>query len=116
MSMHKTKRLLRKCFTPITIMLVPHSKSKLWRVRIPLAALVSAAILWGFGTFYVVSIGVQTVKYYQMSEKLSYFSSQFTEMRSTIASLEKAEEEFTRLFSLKSKKKVLEAVSSNDTG
>jgi len=116
MSMHKTKRLLRKCFTPITIMLVPHSKSKLWRVRVPLAGLLAAVILWGFGTFYVVSIGVQTVKYYQMSEQLSYFSGQFTEMRSTIASLEKAEEEFTRLFSLKSKKKVLEAVSSNDTG
>jgi murein DD-endopeptidase MepM/ murein hydrolase activator NlpD len=114
--MLRIRRFLRKAFTPITIMIVPHSKSRLLRVKIPLAALLALVVLWGFGTFYVVSIGVQTADYREMSKKLSYFSSQFLEMRSTVASLQKAEDEFTRLFSLKSKKKVLEAVSSDDTG
>jgi murein DD-endopeptidase MepM/ murein hydrolase activator NlpD len=114
--MLRIRRFLRKAFTPITIMVVPHSKSRLLRVKIPLAALLALVVLWGFGTFYVVSIGVQTADYREMSKKLSYFSSQFLEMRSTVASLQKAEDEFTRLFSLKSKKKVLEAVSSDDTG
>jgi murein DD-endopeptidase MepM/ murein hydrolase activator NlpD len=97
-------------------MIVPHSKSRLLRVKLPLAALLALVVLWGFGTFYLVSIGVQTADYREMSKKLSYFSSQFLEMRSTMASLQKAEDEFTRLFSLKSKKKVLEAVISDDTG
>ena len=114
--MRRVRRYLRKAFTPITIMIVPHSKSKLLRLKIPLTLLVAVPVLWGFGTFYVVSIGVQTAKYSEMSRKLSYFSSQFTEMRSTLSSLEAAEGEFRRLFSLKSKKKVLEAVSTNETG
>ena len=114
--MRRVRRYLRKAFTPITIMIVPHSKSKLLRLKIPLTLLVAVPVLWGFATFYVVSIGVQTAKYSEMSRKLSYFSSQFTEMRSTLSSLEAAEGEFRRLFSLKSKKKVLEAVSTNETG
>ena len=97
-------------------MIVPHSKSKLLRLRIPLTLLVAIPVLWGFATFYVVSIGVQTAKYSEMSRKLSYFSSQFLEMRSTLSSLETTEGEFRRLFSLKSKKRVLEAVSPNEKG
>jgi len=97
-------------------MIVPHSKSRLLRLKIPLAALLALMVLWGFGTFYVVTTGVQTADYRKMSRKLSYFSSQFVEMRSTVDSLQKADEEFTRLFSLKSKKKVLEAITSDDTG
>jgi murein DD-endopeptidase MepM/ murein hydrolase activator NlpD len=114
--MLRIRRTLRKAFTPITIMIVPHSKSRLLRLKIPLAALLALMVLWGFGTFYVVTTGVQTADYRKMSRKLSYFSSQFVEMRSTVDSLQKADEEFTRLFSLKSKKKVLEAITSDDTG
>ena len=114
--MLKIRRLLRKVFTPITIMIVPHSRSRLLRLKMPVAALLTLLIVWGFGTFYVISIGVQTAEYREMSKKLSYFSSQFLEMRSTLASLQQADEEFTRLFSLKSKKKVLEAVDRDDTG
>jgi murein DD-endopeptidase MepM/ murein hydrolase activator NlpD len=114
--MRRLRRLLRKAFTPITIMIVPHSKSKLLRLRIPLTVLVAVPVLWGIGTFYVISVGVQTVRYSEMSRRLSYFSSQFLEMRSTLSSLQAAEEEFRRLFSLKSKKRVLEAVSQNETG
>ncbi len=97
-------------------MLVPHSKSRLLRLKMPLVGFLAILALWGFGTFYVVSIGVQTAKYYEMNKKLSYFSNEFIEMRSTIASLQKADAEFRELFSLKSKKSVLEAVTKNDTG
>lgn len=97
-------------------MIVPHSKSKLLRLRIPLTLLVAVPVLWGFGTFYGVSVGVQAAKYSEMSRKLSYFSSEFLEMRSTLSSLQTTDEEFRRLFSLKSKRKVLEAVSTNETG
>ena len=89
--MRRLRRLLRKAFTPITIMIVPHSKSKLLRLRIPLTVLVALPVLWGIGTFYVISVGVQTAQYSEMSRKLSYFSSQFVEMRSTLSALQAAE-------------------------
>jgi hypothetical protein len=40
-------------------MIVPHFKSKLLRLRIPLTLLVAVPVLWGFGTFYVVSVGIR---------------------------------------------------------
>ena len=100
----------------MTIMIVPHSKSRLLRLKVPLTVLVAIPVLWGLGTFYVLSVGVQTAQYVDMSRKLSYFSSQFFEMRHTLTSLQTAEEEFRRLFSLKSKKRVLEAINPNETG
>jgi murein DD-endopeptidase MepM/ murein hydrolase activator NlpD len=114
--MFKIRRFFRIAFTPITMMIVPHSKSRPLKLRVPLAWLVTLSVLWGFGMFYVLSTGVRTIEYSEMSRKFSYLSGQFLEMRTTISSLEAAEGEFRRLFSLKSKKMVLEAVSTNETG
>jgi murein DD-endopeptidase MepM/ murein hydrolase activator NlpD len=114
--MLKIRRFVTMAFTPITMMIVPHSKSKPVKLRAPLASLVTLLVLWGFGMFYVLSIGVRTIEYSEMSRKFSYLSGQFLEMRTTISSLEAAEGEFRRLFSLKSKKMVLEAVSTSETG
>lgn len=112
--MARVRRFLIKTFTPVTIMIVPHSKWKPLSVRLPVAAILALLGLWGLGTLYIVSVGVQTAKYYEMSQKVSYFSAQFLALHSTIASLENAEHEFRRLFSLKSKKNVLEAVGLDD--
>ncbi len=107
---------VRKAFTPITMMIVPHSKSRPLKLRVPLAALVMLVVLWGFGMCYVFSIGVRAAEYSEMSKKFSYLSGRFQEMRTTISSLETAEVEFRRLFALKSKKMVLEAVSTTEMG
>ena len=114
--MYKIKGFFKKAFTPITMMIVPHSGSRPLKLRVPLGALVALVVLWGFGMCYVFSISVRAAEYSEMSKKFSYLSGRFVEMRTTISSLEAAEGEFRRLFSLKSKKRVLEAVSSNETG
>ena len=114
--MFKIQRFFRKAFTPITMMIVPHSKSKPLKLKVPLAGLVTVLILWGFGMFYVFSIGVRAAEYSEMRRKFSHLSGQLLEMRTTMSSLEAAEGEFRRLFSLKSKKMVLEAVSTHETG
>ncbi len=114
--MRRLRRFFKKAFTPITIMIVPHSRSKLLRLKIPFSLLIAVPALWGFGTFYVLTVGVQTARYTEMSKQLSYFSGEFLQIRSTLLSLQTADQEFRRLFSLKSKKKVLEAVSTNETG
>lgn len=114
--MYKLRIFLKKVFTPVTVMVIPHARTKPVAIKVPFSAIAIAVFLWCAGTIYVISIAVKTYEYYDMKNKLSYFMNQFIELKSTISSLQKAEAEFRKLFSLKSKKDVLEAVEVTDTG
>lgn len=116
LNIHTIKRLFKKASTPITIMLVPHSKTRPLNLKVPFIGMFTSIILWCFGTVYVISIAVDTFEYYQMKEKLNYYSQQFLELNATISALKKAENEFKRLFSLGSKEKVLENIDTSDSG
>ncbi len=116
LNIHTIKRLFKKAFTPITIMLVPHSKTRPLNLKVPFIGMFTSIILWCFGTVYVISIAVDTFEYYKMKEKLNYYSQQFLELNATISALKKAENEFRRLFSLGSKEKVLENIDTSDSG
>jgi murein DD-endopeptidase MepM/ murein hydrolase activator NlpD len=113
---HKLKNIFRKAFIPVTIMLVPHSKSKPLNFRIPFIGILASIFLCFLGIVYFFSVSINTIEYYRMKEKLGYYSQQFSEMKSTILSLKEAEAEFTRLFSLGSKEKVLENMPTSDSG
>ena len=114
--MHNLKPLLKKFFTPVTIMIVPHSKSKPLRVKVSFMGILLCFFLCLTGTGYIISIGVDTVEYYVMKKKLSYLAKEFDDLKSTISSLKKADTEFTKLLSLKSKNTILESVDFKDTG
>ena len=114
--MHKVKRFVKKAFTPITIMVVPHSKTSPINVKVPFIGIFTSLILCCFGIVYVISIAVDTFEYYKTKEKLNYYTQQFTELNATISALKKAEHEFKRLFSLGSREKVLENVDTSDSG
>ncbi len=114
--MFKLRTLGKKVFTPITIMLIPHSSRKSLNLKIPSIGIFISIILWFIGTVYVFSIAVNAFEYNRMSDKLSYYTNQFIEMRSTMAALKKAETEFRKLFSLRSKEQVLENVNTSDSG
>lgn len=116
LDIHKIKGLFKKAFTPITIMLVPHSKTRPLNLKIPFIGIFTSIVLWCFGTVYVISIAVDTFEYYKMKERLNYYSQQFFELNATILALKKAEDEFKRLFSLGSKDKVLENIDTSDRG
>lgn len=116
LNIHTIKRLFKKAFTPITIMLVPHSKTRPLNLKVPFIGMFTSIILWCFGTVYIFSIAVDTFEYYKMKEKLNYYSQQFLELNATISALKKAENEFKRLFSLGSKEKVLENIDTSDSG
>jgi len=107
--MHKFKLFLKKSFIPITIMVVPHSRTKPINIRLSLFMLASIIVLSLIGIGYVISIGVNMVEYRIMKRQLKYYNKEFASIQSTLHSLKKAEQEFTNLFSLKSKKKVLES-------
>lgn len=114
--MQKIRNLMKKAFTPITIMLVPHSSTRSFRLKLPSIGIFMSVIIWLMGTIYVFSIATDAVEYYRMQEKLRFYSGQFLELKSTILTLKKAENEFTKLFSLKSKEQVLENLDASDSG
>lgn len=112
----KIKGLCKKAFTPITIMLIPHSNVKTLNFKIPSIGIVISIILWIFGTVYIVSIAVDTVKYHIMEKKFNYYSQQFLELRTTITAIKNAESEFKRLFHFGTKEKILENVETPNQG
>lgn len=114
--MHKIKKVLKRLFTPVTIMVVPHSDSKSWSIKLPSLGIVASIILWSGATIYLFFIAVNVVQYKEMNERLKYYSSQFIEAKATIASLKKADIEFKRLFSFGSKEKILENLDTSDSG
>jgi murein DD-endopeptidase MepM/ murein hydrolase activator NlpD len=114
--MLRIKRFIKAAFTPITVLIIPHSNSRPYRIKLPSIGLILSVTLWMGISIYVITIAVQTTQYYDMKDKLSFYSSQFTELQGTINSLKKAEFDFKRIFSLGSKEKILENLDTSDTG
>lgn len=114
--MRKLRPLLKKWTTPITIMLIPHSRSNSMRVKMPFLVLASLLVFAGIGFVYTAALSFRVVDYYQTKRKLAYLSDQFQEMRTTMTALKESESQFKRLFSFNSKKQVFDAMENNNEG
>ena len=114
--MYKFRQLVRKIHTPITIMLVPHSRFSSRSVKVPLIMAIFFCCLCCLGMAYTVSLTLQAVDYYRMKKRYAAISRQFTEMESTMASLKKSESQFRQLFSLGSRNEVLKNLDSDESG
>lgn len=107
---------LKRLFTPVTILMVPHSRTKPVSIRVSVLAIASSVCLFLLGASVVVAMSVRAVEHQRMKERLSYLSSQFLAMKDTMLSLKQAERDFRKLFGVKSKTAVLEATDPADTG
>ena len=114
--MNRPRMFLKRILTPVTILLVPHGRTRPVSVRVPGIAVAASVCLFLIGTVFVVSVSVRAVEYRRMQERLSLVSTQFLEMEGTMLSLKQAEKDFRKLFSLKSKSAVLESSNPGDTG
>jgi murein DD-endopeptidase MepM/ murein hydrolase activator NlpD len=114
--MHKAKLIIKKAFTPITIMFIPHTDSKALRIKVPSIGILASIVLWFIGMGYVFSVAVDAFEYNRMKERVNYYSGQFIEMKKTMTSLQNAESEFRKLFSFKTKERVLEHIDTSDNG
>jgi murein DD-endopeptidase MepM/ murein hydrolase activator NlpD len=112
----KYKHFIKRCMTPVTIMIVPHARSNLFKIRVPMAGLVACLALSFVGAVYVISVGVKTLDYQVMKIKLSYFTKEFSELRSMTVSLKETNNELAKLLSLKSKNNILKSAELQDTG
>lgn len=97
-------------------MLIPHGRTKTLGLKIPLSLILVFLCLWSAFSIYVFSIAVDTFEYYRMQKELSFAIKQFKELKNTIIALKQSEEEFKKLFSLKSKKEILESVDIVPSG
>lgn len=111
--MYKLRLLLRKIHTPITIMLVPHSRFSSRSIKIPVVAAAMFCLLACIGAIFSVSLAAQAFDYYRMKREYAQMSKHFTEMESTMASLKQSESQFRKLFSLGSRKEVLKNLDSS---
>ncbi|RII26410.1 MAG: hypothetical protein CXR31_12035 [Geobacter sp.] len=114
--MHKLRLLIRKIHTPITIMLVPHSRFSTRSIRIPFILALTFCGLSCLGLVYTASLTVQAVDYYRMKKQYTAMSRQFNEIESTVASLKQSESQFRKLFALDSRKEVLKNLPTDDGG
>jgi murein DD-endopeptidase MepM/ murein hydrolase activator NlpD len=105
--MHKLRLLLKKIHTPITIMLIPHSRFSSRSLKIPTVAAAFFCLMAVIGAIFSVSLTIQAFDYYRMKSEYNRMSKHFNEMESTMASLKQSESQFRKLFSLGSRKEVL---------
>jgi murein DD-endopeptidase MepM/ murein hydrolase activator NlpD len=115
-AMNRARMFLKRILTPVTIMLVPHSRTRSVSIRVPVVAVAASVCLFLTGTAFVVAVSVRAMEYHRMQERLSLVSAQFLEMQGTMVSLKQAEKDFRRLFSLESKTAVLESADPGDSG
>ena len=112
----KIREWVRKGFTPITIMLIPHNHRDAFNIRIPLFAILATLILSFIGVVSVFSMAVKTAEYYRLQDQVSYYTRQFHDVQSSITSLKRDELTFQRLFALGSRRAVLENLDAPDSG
>ena len=114
--MHRLKKLIRRLFSPVTLMFIPHSNKKPFSIKLPSIGIILIFTIWVSFTGFIISLGITTKKYYDIKDKLDFYYSQFVELRTTINSLKKAETQFKKLFSLNNKEDILETLDISDSG
>jgi len=118
--MKKMRLLLKKAFTSITIMVIPHGSLKALNLKIPMIGLVAAIMLAVIGGVYTINLAINGMEYKAqhsaMVEKVKFYSGQFHQWDSTMVGLKTAEKRFRQIFSLKSKEEVLENVDAASVG
>jgi murein DD-endopeptidase MepM/ murein hydrolase activator NlpD len=118
--MKKLRILLKKAFTSVTIMVIPHDSVTALNLKLPMAGLLVTVLLAVIGGAYVLGMAVSGLKYKAqhsaMTEEVKYYSGQFYQWATTVESLKTVENRFRRLFSLQSKEEILENVDPTSVG
>lgn len=110
------KKVIKKAFTPVTLMMIPHSNKKPFNIKIPFICILLSIFFWIAGTSYTLCTAVSSIQYNKMKENLSFYTDQFNTLKMTIAALKESEEQFRYLFSLGSREAILKNLEALDRG
>ncbi|MDR0842553.1 MAG: M23 family metallopeptidase [Acidobacteriota bacterium] len=118
--MKSVRRFLKKAFSSVTILVIPHDHIQTLNLKVPVAILVSTLLLAVVGGIFLVNFAVSGIRYRSqhdaMAAKVDYYNDQFSKWNSTVQTLQSAGKEFQHLFSLESKEDVLEKVDTDFAG
>jgi murein DD-endopeptidase MepM/ murein hydrolase activator NlpD len=114
--MNKIGFLLKKTLIPVTIMVIPHENLKSLNIKIPSIGIFLTLLLSAIGAFYVFSLAANGLAYPNLVERVDFYNKQFSQWNSTISALREADEDFRRIFSLKSKERILEIIDTSYSG
>jgi murein DD-endopeptidase MepM/ murein hydrolase activator NlpD len=118
--MKRIPYLLKKAFTSITIMVIPHDDHKSLNLKVPVIGLLAVFILAAAGGGYLCYAALNGLQYKsqhnQMAEKLRYYTEQFNQWDSTVTALRTVQKEFQQLFSYKTKDQILENADTSFIG
>lgn len=112
--------LLKKAFTSVTIMVIPHGNPRALNLKVPAVGLLVSIVFAMIGGVYVFCLAVNGLGYKAqhnaMAEKVKFYSGEFSQWASTAMDLKNVDHEFRTLLSLGSKDDILENVDTSFTG
>ena len=114
--MNKIGRLFKRALTPVTIMVIPHGNPKPLNLKIPAVGILVGLLLLVVGAVRIYGVVMDGLKYPFLVGQVEYYGQQFAQWKSTATALHEVEGDFRRIFSLKSKDKVLETVDTSYVG
>jgi murein DD-endopeptidase MepM/ murein hydrolase activator NlpD len=114
--MKNIRYLFKKALTPVTIMVIPHENLRSLNIKIPSIGIFSILLLSAIGGFYIFSLAMNGLEYPALVKKVDFYTKQFSQWNMTASSLQEVEKDFRRIFSLKSKEKILETIETTPTG
>ena len=116
MKMDRIRFLFKKALTPITIMVIPHENLKPLNLKVPFVGILLSLLVLALGVVQTYRLVVNGLKYPFLMQKVDFYTQQFSEWNSTVTALKETERDFRRIFSFKSKDKVLDTIDTSYSG
>ena len=116
MRMDRIRFLFKKALTPITIMVIPHEDLKTLNLKVPFLGILLFLFVLMLGVVQTYGLFVNGLKYPFLVHKVDFYAQKFSEWNSTITALKETERNFFKIFSLKSKDKVLDTIDTSYSG
>ena len=113
---NKIDAIIKKAFTPITIVFIPYSNARSRSIHIPSIGILTIIAIWAAFSYIALSYAVSRAEYQRMESKLNYYAEQFTELNNTIGTLKQAESALLTLLSKGSKEAVIMGVDTSGSG
>jgi murein DD-endopeptidase MepM/ murein hydrolase activator NlpD len=114
--MNRFRRWLKKVHTPVTIMVIPHTRFSSRSIKLPVIVIALVGLMSSMGVAYTVSLTAHAVDYFRMKREYASMNREFKEMATTMTALKESESQFRQLFSLGSKKEILTNYTPDESG
>ena len=114
--MNRIHFLFKKALTPITIMVIPHENLRSLNIKISALGIFFTLLLSVIGASYAISLSVNGLKCLTLVEKVDFYTKQFSQWNSTVSAFKETQDDFRRIFSLKSKERIPETLDTSHSG